>query len=131
MYNPLSKVLIIILSLDINRNRFCHFVKYQKELKSFYCVGFVDLKCDINIREKAGGLTPIMLCILNPVNRIVDIHGIVENPDNIYKQLNIPSKVTIQSDKGKIEKILDKNEEGNKYTLIEAHLEIYKSIYYL
>lgn len=31
----------------------------------------------------------IMLCILNPVNRIVDIHGIVENPDNIYYNKSI------------------------------------------
>jgi ankyrin repeat protein len=29
---------------------------------------FINLNCDINIREKAGGLTPIMLCILNGNN---------------------------------------------------------------
>ena len=31
----------------------------------------------------------IMLCILDPVNRVVDIHGIVENPDNIYYNKSI------------------------------------------
>ena len=31
----------------------------------------------------------IMLCILNPVNRVVDIHGIIENPDNIYYNKSI------------------------------------------
>tara|TARA_B100001094_G_C17643705_1_gene536236 strand:- start:28 stop:567 length:540 start_codon:yes stop_codon:yes gene_type:complete len=31
----------------------------------------------------------VMLCILNPVNRIVDIHGIIENPDNIYYNKSI------------------------------------------
>ena len=30
-----------------------------------------------------------MLCILNPVNRVVDIHGIIENPDNIYYNKSI------------------------------------------
>ena len=31
----------------------------------------------------------IMLCILNPVNRIIDIHAIIENPDNIYYNKSI------------------------------------------
>mgnify|MGYP001315895486 FL=1 len=35
----------------------------------------------------------IMLCILDPVNRIVDIHGIVENPDNIYYNKSIVTMV--------------------------------------
>lgn len=38
---------------------------------------FIDLGCDVNIKEKTGGLTPLMICTLNNNNQAIDY--ILEN----------------------------------------------------
>ena len=40
----------------------------------------------------------IMICILDPVNRVVNIHGIVENPDNISYRKSIVTMVKTFND---------------------------------
>lgn len=60
------------INLTNNNNETALHIASIYDLNNFIEL-FVDLKCDINIREKAGGLTPIMLCILNGNNPGFDI----------------------------------------------------------
>lgn len=60
------------INLTNNNNETALHIASIYDLNNFIEL-LVDLKCEINIREKAGGLTPIMLCILNGNNSGVDI----------------------------------------------------------
>ena len=60
------------INLTNNNNETALHIASIYDLNNFIEL-LVDLKCEINIREKAGGLTPIMLCILNGNNSGFDI----------------------------------------------------------
>ena len=60
------------INLTNNNNETALHIASIYDLNNFIEL-LVDLKCEINIREKSGGLTPIMLCILNGNNAGFDI----------------------------------------------------------